>query len=94
MMDKAKLEDALKPFYAIAQLLRQGDASMIESHLHVCSAFISKYALLFDDTETLTLLVSQINQAYRRKDYVCLADIFEYELTSFLRLELAKAVEG
>lgn len=90
MTEKQRLDDALKPFYTISQILRKGDSHSIESYLHICSAFISKYSLVFEDKESLTLLVSQINAAYHRRDFVSLADIFEFEITEYLKAEFSK----
>ncbi len=91
-MQNEKFDEILAPFIQLAHLFRIGDTHSIESTLHICSAFIAKYSVVFKNKQLLTELLAQINSAYQRHDYVALADIFEYEIVAYLKAELADIV--
>ncbi len=83
-----KTEDVLTPFIQLAQFLRNGDAYSLDRALVSCNALIMKYLSIFQDKKTITELLAAINQAYQRRDHVGLADIYEYEMTAYLKAEI------
>ncbi len=83
-----KTEDILTPFVRLAHIFRSSDPHSIESALNICNLLLSKYSRVFQDKQQLTTLLASINSAYRRRDYVCLADIYEYEMTAYLKAEI------
>ncbi len=88
MQAKIKTEDIFTPFIYLAQVLRSGDTHSIENALHNCNLLIARYLTLFQNKEQLTILLASINSTYQRRDYVCLADIYEYEMTAYLKAEI------
>ncbi len=88
MQANIKTEDILTPFIRLAHILRSGDSHSIEGVLNICNLLIAKYANVFQDKKQLTALLASINSAYQRRDYVCLADIYEYEMTAYLKAEI------
>ncbi len=83
-----KTEEVLTPFIQLAHILRNGDTHAIETLLDVCNSLLAKYSMAFQDKKTLTDLLASINQAYQRRDNVGLADIYEYEMTAYLKVEI------
>ncbi len=88
MGNSNKTEEILAPFVQLAHTLRNGDAYSLDSALSICNALIMKYLAIFQDKKTLTELLASINQAYQRRDHVGLADIYEYEMTAYLKVEI------
>ncbi len=88
MHDNMKTEDILAPFIHLAHVMRSGDTRSIGLPLKNCNLLIAKYLSVFQDKEQLTMLLASINSAYQRRDYVCLADIYEYEMTAYLKAEI------
>ncbi|MEX3074131.1 hypothetical protein AB3Y13_20475 [Vibrio alginolyticus] len=83
-----KTEEILTPFIQLAHIFRNGDAYSLDSALIICNALIIKYLAIFQDKKMLTELLASINQAYQRRDHVGLADIYEYEMTAYLKAEI------
>lgn len=83
-----KTEEVLVPFIQLAHILRNGDTHAVESLLGVCNTLLAKYSAIFQDKKTLTELLASINQTYQRRDHVGLADIYEYEMTAYLKAEI------
>lgn len=83
-----KTEEVLAPFIQLAHVLRNGDTYSLDSSLAMCNTFIIKYLAIFQDKKTLTELLASINDAYQRRDFVNLADIYEYEMTAYLKAEI------
>ncbi|MCA0934909.1 hypothetical protein LCL85_04935 [Vibrio alginolyticus] len=83
-----KTEEILTPFIQLAHIFRNGDAYSLDSALTICNALIIKYLAIFQDKKMLTELLASINQAYQRRDHVGLADIYEYEMTAYLKAEI------
>ncbi len=83
-----KTEEILAPFVQLAHTFRNGDAYSIDKPLAFCNGLIMKYLAVFQDKKTLTELLASINQAYQRRDHVGLADIYEYEMTAYLKAEI------
>ncbi len=94
METRNKTEDILAPFIQLAHIFRCGDSHSVEKTLAICNALIMKYLAIFQDRKTLTELLAAINQAYQRRDYVGLADIYEYEMTAYLKAEIEGFEKG
>ncbi len=85
---KNKTEEVLTPFIQLAHILRNGDAYSLDNALSFCNTLLMKYLAIFEDKKTLTELLASINQAHQRRDHVGLADIYEYEMTAYLKAEI------
>lgn len=88
MKTTQKVEDVLTPFVHLAHIFRSGDIQPVDQALTVCNVLLAKYLPMFKDKQTLTNLLANINAAYKRQDYVSLADIYEYEMTTYLKAEI------
>ncbi len=88
MSETQPIQDVLAPFIHLAHAFRNGDFNSIERMLTACNLILDKYLVAFQDRKTLTALLASINDAYQRRDFVNLADIYEYEMTAYLKAEI------
>ncbi len=88
MSESKPIQDVLTPFIHLAHAYRVGNNYSIEKMLITCNFILQKYLIAFQDKKTLTTILASINSANRRRDLVCLADIYEYEMTAYLKAEI------